>query len=466
MRKTVTFRRDHFEALKNHLLRPDGKEHVAFLLLGHSAVPKMSPSDEGEMRLLCRQIDLVEDEDLIENRGDRITWDNNRFLPILRMADEKGFGVGIIHSHPGGFDSFSTIDDENEKRLFQLAFNRNGSLPIHASFVMTPPQNLIGRIWEYNKGSSEITFFRVLGDKFQFQFKKSESYNEPDFLHRQKLAFGDALIEELSNLRVGVVGCGATGSATASLLSRLGVGKLVLIDKDTIEASNLNRLHNVKRADIGLFKSDVLKREIEAFGLGTTVHVVNNWVSAIESRNLLKKCDVVFGCSDDHAGRIFLNRFSYFYLVPFIDMGLTIHVSDQSPPTIQGLLGRVTVVFPGLRCLNCHGITSSEIAYAENLRRNSPEQYNRLKSEAYVIGEGNPNPAVGTFTTEVAALAVNEFLHRIQGYRTSGHVDHRIRLFHQDEDLKLDATPNAECRICGNDRYWGRGDMEPFMDTV
>jgi len=41
--------------------------------------------------------------------------------------------------------------------------------------------------------------------------------------------------------RVAIVGCGATGSAAAALLARAGIGELVIIDRDYVEASNLQR---------------------------------------------------------------------------------------------------------------------------------------------------------------------------------------------------------------------------------
>lgn len=56
-------------------------------------------------------------------------------------------------------------------------------------------------------------------------------------------ALGSALDNEMRNLGVGVVGCGGTGSATAMLLGRLGVGRVALFDRDFVETTNLNRLH-------------------------------------------------------------------------------------------------------------------------------------------------------------------------------------------------------------------------------
>ena len=46
---------------------------------------------------------------------------------------------------------------------------------------------------------------------------------------------------KLAQARVVIVGCGATGSALASLLARSGVGSLRLVDRDYVEPSNLQR---------------------------------------------------------------------------------------------------------------------------------------------------------------------------------------------------------------------------------
>ena len=52
---------------------------------------------------------------------------------------------------------------------------------------------------------------------------------------------GDEGQKQLAAARVAVVGCGATGSALASLLARAGVGYLRIIDRDYVEPSNLQR---------------------------------------------------------------------------------------------------------------------------------------------------------------------------------------------------------------------------------
>ncbi|WP_409363718.1 ThiF family adenylyltransferase [Bradyrhizobium canariense] len=47
----------------------------------------------------------------------------------------------------------------------------------------------------------------------------------------------------MSQLRIGVVGCGGTGSAFAAHLARIGVRHLALFDADFIDETSLNRLH-------------------------------------------------------------------------------------------------------------------------------------------------------------------------------------------------------------------------------
>src|SRR5579863_3142010 len=52
---------------------------------------------------------------------------------------------------------------------------------------------------------------------------------------------GEAGQSRLAQARIAIVGCGATGSALASLLARAGVGSLRIIDRDYVEPSNLQR---------------------------------------------------------------------------------------------------------------------------------------------------------------------------------------------------------------------------------
>src|SRR5215475_4966203 len=60
---------------------------------------------------------------------------------------------------------------------------------------------------------------------------------------------GETGQKKLLQSRVAIVGCGATGSALASLLARAGVGRLRIIDRDYVESSNLQRQSLFDEAD-------------------------------------------------------------------------------------------------------------------------------------------------------------------------------------------------------------------------
>src|ERR1700726_1595113 len=73
--------------------------------------------------------------------------------------------------------------------------------------------------------------------------------------------------KKLSRSRVVIVGCGATGSALASLLARAGVGTLRIVDRDYVEASNLQRQSLFEESDAAdsLPKAIAASRRISAF---------------------------------------------------------------------------------------------------------------------------------------------------------------------------------------------------------
>jgi hypothetical protein len=242
-----------------------------------------------------------------------------------------------------------------------------------------------------------------------------------------------------------------------------------LIDNDIVDRTNLNRLHGARQADADAMspKAAVVAKAIAELGLGIRIVPIEAWVGDPTCRDVLRSSDIIISCTDDHEGRLFLSRFSTFYLTPVIDLGLVVDVSKDEPPEVKSLDGRVTVLRPSLPCLSCRGIVDGEIARSEGIRRSDPEDYTRRKAEAYVLGEGDPRPAVVTFTTEVATMAVTELVHRIQGFRGhGGHINHRVRKFHLGEDFRPGAQPVSGCRICDDRSVWGRGDMDPFLDRV
>lgn len=79
---------------------------------------------------------------------------------------------------------------------------------------------------------------------------------------RTKILIGDEGLEKLKNAKVAVFGVGGVGSFAVEALARAGVGSFVLIDKDQVSLSNINRQLIATHETIGKLKVDVAKERI------------------------------------------------------------------------------------------------------------------------------------------------------------------------------------------------------------
>lgn len=445
----------------------DGREGAAFLLCGRSDVER-NPWDGGrEQRFLSYAVEPLAPEDVLSASEAHVSTSTRTFARVLKRAKDDDLAVAFVHSHPRGAEQFSALDDRNERELVKMAQNRNGQGTELVSLVLTRGGGVFGRTWLGTERSEPLATARVLGERFAFHPSGGFGEETPESFHRQALAFGVALTAQLSALRVGIVGCGATGSATGMLLARLGVRNFLVVDGDTVDKTNLNRLHGATMDDAlsGIPKVDVMRRHLEGMGLGATVVGFHGWVGDERFRDALKSCDIIFGCTDDHDGRLFLNRLAYFYVIPVFDMGIKIDPAKEPPPRISEAAGRATVLVPGARCLICYGVVNLDAAREEHLLRMDHQEYERQREQQYITRDGGPAPAVVTFTTDVACMAVDELVHRLTGYRIGSRAN-RVRKYLLLEDKQPGAKENTVCPVCLNTQYWGRGDVKPFLDRV
>lgn len=79
---------------------------------------------------------------------------------------------------------------------------------------------------------------------------------------RTKILIGDEGLEKFKNAKVAVFGVGGVGSFVVEALARAGVGSFVLIDKDQVSLSNINRQLIATHETIGKLKVDVAKERI------------------------------------------------------------------------------------------------------------------------------------------------------------------------------------------------------------
>lgn len=132
----------------------------------------------------------------------------------------------------------------------------------------------------------------------------------------------------LSGSHVAIVGCGALGAASASLLARAGVGTLTLIDRDFVEVSNLQRQMLFDEADAlaGLPKAEAARRQIARFNSTIRVHariadlIPGNIAEMIPSPKDSSESpvDLILDATDNFETRYLLNDYAIERGLPWI----------------------------------------------------------------------------------------------------------------------------------------------------
>ncbi|MEE0880727.1 MAG: ThiF family adenylyltransferase, partial [Turicibacter sp.] len=79
---------------------------------------------------------------------------------------------------------------------------------------------------------------------------------------RNELVYGPEGTEILKNSTVAILGIGGVGSFAAEALARTGVGKLILIDKDVVDITNVNRQIHATLKTVGRSKVEVMAERI------------------------------------------------------------------------------------------------------------------------------------------------------------------------------------------------------------
>ena len=151
---------------------------------------------------------------------------------------------------------------------------------------------------------------------------------------QRKLGLGSVLI----------VGCGALGGFQAELLTRAGVGRIRLVDRDRVDWSNLPRqiLYTERDAAEQAVKPEAAKRRLEAVNSSVAIEALAIDVGPESIEGLLDGMDVVLDATDNFETRYVLNDAC---------------IKHGKPWVYGGVLGTVGMVMPVLPpdgpCLRC-----------------------------------------------------------------------------------------------------------------
>ena len=415
----ITLLASQEQALREHFSsHGHGHERAAIVLFRRLSVEVHGLA--GSDRYVAVAVRPFPEDWVTSSSPSHIAFETRHFRELFRQCEEESLVFGFAHNHPTGFPSFSEIDDANELTLLQALSNRNGRDVSLVALLLTN-ETWKGRVRSGRAPSQVISVRHVLVTGHPLSMHHGEAAHLNDGAYaRQTAAFGPPFVKTLQSLRAVVVGVGGTGSPTATLLARSGIGELILMDHDNLEASNLNRVRGARRADVGENKAAVLARYISSLGLRVEVTSIASRVDSSEGVDALASADVVFGCTDDQVGREALNMAAYMYAQPLIDVGLGGQMASgrNGQPYLRYHYGRVSTILPEAgECLFCQGVLTEQWIRRDYALRENPMMDDAQARERYLEGGGEEAPGVGPFTSAVADYGVATLYDLIAPFR-------------------------------------------------
>ena len=393
-------------------------------------------------RLLGRETWTARPSDYLVQGAYHLEIEPGFWARAAKRARATGESLVIAHSHPGDAEipDFSPTDDWGERRLLPKLHARAAGP--HATLVVSPGGSR-GRLHGADGSWSPLALGGVVP---QAGYVPADD----ERFDRQQRAVGSEGQAILTSLRVGVVGLGGLGSHVVQQLLHLGVGKLVVVEPDRVEPSNLSRLVGASCADAlaNEPKVSVARRLADSLDVGTELVLVQGDVRQDGAVNSLLAADFIFGCTDTQLSRLLLNALAHQFYLPVLDLGVELQLGGS-------MGGRVTVLGPDAGCLWCWGILSAERLRAEQLPQDLRAEY---VGTGYVTDLAVEQPAVVSLNGVVASLAVTEMLRRVTGMGGADGAADLLLYRLSDGTVRRAASPGRTCPTCAGSST-GAGDL-------
>ena len=353
-------------------------------------------------------------EIILPKEGERNLTGNASFTHeyagrAILEARRQNAGLVFMHSHPTpGWQGLSYLDEMAE-RIALAPPARATSRPL-VGMTVGSDGFWSARFWESKNGKPHRQWcekVRLVGPKsykLQFNDQIIQPFPRREALKRTYDSWGSSAQNDISRMRVGIVGLGSVGCIVAETMARIGVRQIALFDPDRVEEHNLDRLLYGTAKDIGKLKVDLAKTrmELSATAEGVAIKAISKSIKDRDAFNEMLDCDIILSCVDRPVARDILNYVANAHLIPVIDCGVAIR-KNRKRDTLEGAHWRAHVITPYHQCLRCNRQYNTGMVSAElDGSLDNPSYISALPDEGI---SGNQN--VFPFSLGVAALAVN-----------------------------------------------------------
>ena len=464
MKWDVRITSEHWDELYAHLFPGDGAEHGAVLRCGYART-------ESGVRLLVREVRKAEDAvDYVEGRiGHRMLKAAFIADQALEFAEDESVYLAV-HCH-GGTNRvrFSDVDMASHARGYPGLLDLIGG-PAVGGLVISPGA-AAGDFWAKDGSRGELETLTVVGETHTELTPNPRRVERADAAYeRQARLFGDRGQAVLRRQTIAIVGLGGGGSLIAEQIAHLGVGRVILIDPDRVDETNLSRLVGSRRSDarpwltsparprwlrrvgtrLASRKVDVARRVFRTVSRQTEVIVIAEPIESSAAAAALLASDHVFLAADTATARLVVNAVAHQYLVPVTQIGAKVTV-DKGSGEVLDVFAVARLVLPGRNCLWCNGLISPARLTEE---ATSAEQ---LERQRYVNDDGVHAPSVISLNSLGAGFAMNQWLMRLVGLSDDASADW-IQVDARTAEVTEDGTrQDSDCPYCGPTRF-ARGD--------
>lgn len=139
------------------------------------------------------------------------------------------------------------------------------------------------------------------------------------WLSRTEALIGREAVEKLTKAHVMVLGLGGVGSYAAEFICRAGVGKMTIIDGDTVDPTNRNRQLPALSSNHGISKAQIMKQRLLDINPELELTTLEEFIIPERLETLLEtKPDYIVEAIDSITPKLFLIRRAYAAKIPFV----------------------------------------------------------------------------------------------------------------------------------------------------
>ncbi len=303
-------------------------------------------------------------------------------------------------------------------------------------FWMTPStvaeafQYLVKRAGASESEAAETVDF-LLGNRYLIRptaFKPGDRYGRHALFYALAGADPEQVQKKLSASHVTILGCGGIGNQVACALVSAGVGRITLVDQDSIEPASLSRQFLFAEEDVGQSKAEVLRRELLRRDGKLAVEVVQNPLKTDADFFSIPDCNLIV-VSDSAGGLVArLNAHAIGRRLPYIDVGFVQDVAVWGPLVIPGETG----------CHACHSLVATE-----------PKPGDLAWSLIREINGRYQAPSFAPVNLAAASHASLDILRFLGGFGEIQALNQRIGIWTHDLHIETQScSKNPTCLVC------------------